>query len=43
MLHPIMIGIVTVNTSLTIIYWVFILTEVFQKKVQDEPKKDNPA
>lgn len=43
MLHPIMIGIVALNTSITIIYWAFILIEAFHKKVEDEPKKDNPA
>lgn len=43
MLHPFMIGIVTINTSITIAYWIFILTEAFHKKVDDEPEKDNPA
>ncbi|KAL1022914.1 hypothetical protein UPYG_G00034140 [Umbra pygmaea] len=28
-MHPIMIGIVVVNTSITVIYWIFILTECF--------------
>ncbi|KAJ8418956.1 hypothetical protein AAFF_G00004550 [Aldrovandia affinis] len=34
MLHPIMFGIVTTNVSITIWYWVFILTEAFSKKIE---------
>ncbi|KAL4634773.1 hypothetical protein GN956_G13885 [Arapaima gigas] len=39
MLHPIMIGIVTVNTTMTILYWAFILNDVFGKKLRcpDQP------
>lgn len=43
MLHPLVIGIVTVNTSLTIVYWVFILSDAFSKWMQeqeDKPKTD---
>lgn len=43
MLHPLMIGIITVNTSMTIAYWIFILTEAFHKKTDDETEKVNPA
>ncbi|KAG5851448.1 hypothetical protein ANANG_G00093550 [Anguilla anguilla] len=44
MLHPVMIAIVTANTSITILYWAFILTEVFSKKISTEAKaKDNPV
>lgn len=43
-MHPIMIGIVVVNTSITVIYWIFILTEAFHRKIDEEDKpKDNPA
>lgn len=43
MFHPLIIGIVTVNTSLTIIYWSFILGDAYYKwmmEPEDKPKKD---
>lgn len=42
MLHPLIIGIVTVNTSLTIIYWTFLLGDAYFKwlmETEDKPKK----
>lgn len=42
MLHPLIIGIVTVNTSLTIVYWTFLLGDAYFKWVmepEDKPKK----
>lgn len=42
MLHPLIIGIVTVNTSLTIIYWTFLLGDAYFKwlmEPEDKPKK----
>ena len=42
MLHPLIIGILTVNTSLTVIYWTFILGDAYYKWVlepEDKPKK----
>lgn len=42
MLHPLIIGILTVNTSLTIIYWTFILGDAYFKwmaEPEDKPKK----
>lgn len=42
MLHPLIIGIVTVNTSLTIIYWSFLLGDAYFKwlmEPEDKPKK----
>lgn len=43
MFHPLIIGILTVNTSLTIIYWTFILGDAYYKwlmEAEDKPKKD---
>lgn len=40
MLHPIMIAIVTINTFITITYWIYILTQAFFKKTEDE---ENPS
>ncbi|KAJ7992939.1 hypothetical protein DPEC_G00267270 [Dallia pectoralis] len=44
-MHPIMIGIIAVNTSITVIYWIFILAEVFNRKMEDvdDKLKNNPA
>lgn len=39
-MHPILIGIVTANTSLTIIYWNFLLSQVFCKKLKDAPEPE---
>lgn len=42
MFHPLIIGIVTVNTSLTVIYWTFILGDAYYKwlmEPEDKPKK----
>lgn len=42
MLHPLIIGIMTVNTSLTVIYWTFILGDAYIKwlsEPEDKPKK----
>lgn len=36
MLHPIMIGIIIINTSITVVYWAYILTQAFCKKTEDE-------
>lgn len=41
MLHPLIIGIMTVNTSLTVIYWTFLLGDVYFKwlaEPEDKPK-----
>lgn len=43
MFHPLIIAIVTVNTSLTIVYWSFILGDAYYKWMMepaDKPKKD---
>lgn len=42
MLHPLIIGIVTVNTSLTVVYWTFLLGDAYLKwlvEPEDKPKK----
>lgn len=39
-MHPILIGIVTANTSLTVFYWNFLLSQVFCKKIKDAPEKE---
>ncbi|TWW72622.1 hypothetical protein D4764_15G0000160 [Takifugu flavidus] len=42
MFHPLIIGILTVNTSITIIYWTFILGDAYYKwmvEPEDKPKK----
>lgn len=42
MWHPLIIGIMTVNTSLTVIYWTFILSDAYLKwlvEPEDKPKK----
>lgn len=42
MLHPLIIAIVTVNTSLTVVYWTFLLSDVYFKwlmEPEDKPKK----
>lgn len=36
MLHPMMIGIVIVNTSITVVYWAYILTQAFCTKTEDD-------
>ncbi|TRY76113.1 hypothetical protein DNTS_010235 [Danionella cerebrum] len=38
-MHPIMIGIVTANTSMTVFYWNFLLSQVFAKKIKDGPEE----
>lgn len=42
MLHPLIIGIMTVNTSLTVVYWIFLLGDVYFRwllEPEDKPKK----
>lgn len=42
MMHPLIIGIMTFNTSLTVIYWTFILGDAYYKwmaEPEDKPKK----
>ncbi|TNN67839.1 hypothetical protein EYF80_021993 [Liparis tanakae] len=42
MIHPLIIGIVTVNTSITIVFWAFILSDAYSKWLtaqDDVPKK----
>lgn len=42
MLHPLIIAIVTVNTSLTVAYWTFLLGDAYFKwlaEPEDKPKK----
>lgn len=42
MMHPLIIGIMTVNTSLTVVYWTFILGDAYYKwmmEPEDKPKK----
>lgn len=42
MMHPLVIGIVAVNTSLTIIYWAFMLSDAYFRwltEPEDKPKK----
>lgn len=42
MWHPLIIGIMTVNTSLTVVYWAFILGDFYLKwlaEPEDKPKK----
>lgn len=42
MLHPLIIGIMAVNTTLTVIYWTFLLGDVYFKwmmEPEDKPKK----
>lgn len=42
MLHPLIIGIMTVNTSLTVVYWAFILGDAYMKwlvEPEDKPQK----
>lgn len=42
MINPLIIGIMTVNTSLTVFYWAFILGEAYMKwlvEPEDKPKK----
>lgn len=36
MLHPIMVGIIIINTSITVVYWAYILTQAFCVKPEDE-------
>ena len=41
MLHPLMIGIVTVNTSMTVIYWAFLFGDFYLRwmaEADDKPK-----
>ncbi|KAA8577559.1 hypothetical protein FQN60_002457 [Etheostoma spectabile] len=40
MLHPLIIAIFTVNTSLTVIYWAWVLSDAYYKMLS-EPE-DNP-
>ena len=42
MLHPIMIAIVVVNTSITVLYWVWIISDACQRH-KEEKAKDNPV
>ena len=42
MLHPLIIGIMTVNTSLTVVYWAFLLSDAYFSwlmEPEDKPKK----
>lgn len=42
MLHPLIIGIMTVNTSLTVVYWAFILGDAYFKwlsEPEDKPQQ----
>lgn len=42
MLHPLIIGIVTANTSLTVFYWIFILGDAYFRwldEPEDKPQK----
>lgn len=42
MIHPLIIGIISVNTTITIVYWSFILGDAYFKWVaqaEDKPKK----
>lgn len=42
MWHPLIIGIMTVNTSLTVLYWSFILGDAYLKwmvEPEDKPQK----
>lgn len=42
MLHPLIIGIMTVNTSLTVAYWTFLLSDAYFKwlsEPEDKPQK----
>ncbi|KAA8587287.1 hypothetical protein FQN60_016149 [Etheostoma spectabile] len=42
MLHPLIIAIFTVNTSLTVIYWAWVLSDAYYKMLsepEDKPKK----
>lgn len=43
MLHPLMIAIVVVNTSMTIGFWTFLLSEVFFKEAETEEAKATSA
>ena len=41
MLHPLMIGIVTVNTSMTVFYWAFLFGDFYLRwltEAEDKPK-----
>ncbi|KAG9330069.1 hypothetical protein JZ751_027374 [Albula glossodonta] len=37
MLHPFMWGILSINTSMTLIYWIVLLAEIFIKVGETEP------
>lgn len=42
MLHPLIIGIITVNTSLTVVFWAFVLSDAYYNWLsdpEDKPKK----
>lgn len=42
MMHPLILGIIVVNTSLTVVFWVFILGDSYMKwqtDPEDKPKK----
>lgn len=42
MINPLIIGIITVNTSLTVVYWAFLLGDSYIKwmaETEDKPKR----
>ncbi|KAL7851054.1 hypothetical protein AOLI_G00214100 [Acnodon oligacanthus] len=39
MIHPLMIAIVVVNTSMSVIFWTLLLANSFFKEYEDEPSK----
>ncbi|RXN22792.1 myomegalin-like protein [Labeo rohita] len=43
MLHPLMIFMVVVNVSMSIIFWTFLMAEVFFKEAETEEAKAEAA
>ncbi|KAF4072613.1 hypothetical protein AMELA_G00264940 [Ameiurus melas] len=39
-MHPLMVAIITTNTSLSVILWNFLLSQVFCKKIKDAPRSE---
>lgn len=42
MIHPLIMGIMTVNVSMTVFYWIFILGDAYLRwmaEPEDKPKK----
>ena len=39
-MHPLMIGIVTANSSLAVMLWNFLLSQVLCRKIKDTPKAE---